>query len=381
MKNLFTLFVAFFISLMGLNATNLSGWLYIDSLAIKENSGATIANYQLKLTLNTADLVQAGKLNADGSDLRFSGDKVGTISYPYWIESGVNTSSTIVWVKIPQLAALSTQKLYFLYGNPSAIALSSIPNTFSSIQSADNQYSKSNISVAIGASPNTVRGYRFSPNDDILVTQFGKCEPNGTPRWITLFDFNSTTKLEQIQVNDVEITYCYNNLPNPRWLTKNNQYVITIQQGNTDSYYFTTSIKASDFNSYITYYDLRYDDGDKDKFPTLAAPGRFYGFPDFNFYFKNTVTPAPTYSGYNISSTSFVHDNVAAIYPNPTSDFINLSSKEGIQSISITNLAGNTVWSGSAAEFPINVSSFAKGIYLVNMVSADGVKTEKVVVK
>lgn len=69
------------------------------------------------------------------------------------------------------------------------------------------------------------------------------------------------------------------------------------------------------------------------------------------------------------------------LYPNPTNELLNLSCEEGIQNISITNLTGKTVWSGSAFEFPLNVTSFAKGIYLVNIVSASGMKTEKVIIK
>lgn len=86
----------------------------------------------------------------------------------------------------------------------------------------------------------------------------------------------------------------------------------------------------------------------------------------------------------NVGTTSVADANQTAklsVYPNPTSDVIHLSSTEGIQNISITNLGGKIVWSGAASEFPLNVSSFAKGIYLVNVVTEGGVKTEKVIVK
>lgn len=86
-----------------------------------------------------------------------------------------------------------------------------------------------------------------------------------------------------------------------------------------------------------------------------------------------TTSTATAISDSNASTVS--------IYPNPTSDVINLSSVDGIKAISINNLSGKTVWSGAASEFPLNVSSFAKGIYLINVVTEGGVKTEKVIVK
>ena len=86
-----------------------------------------------------------------------------------------------------------------------------------------------------------------------------------------------------------------------------------------------------------------------------------------------TTSTATAISDSNASTVS--------IYPNPTSDVVNLSSVDGIKAISITNLSGKTVWSGGASEFPLNISSYAKGIYLVNVVTEGGVKTEKVIVK
>jgi|GEM_PF-1869234 len=90
--------------------------------------------------------------------------------------------------------------------------------------------------------------------------------------------------------------------------------------------------------------------------------------------FTNIVESIPT-------SINHAEAKEVLVYPNPTSNFINISSAVDIQSINITNLAGSVVWSGSAPLLPINVSSFAKGIYLVNMFSTHGLKTEKVIIK
>ncbi len=69
---------------------------------------------QLLLTLDTKSLISQGKLKPDLSDLRFvTGD--GT-EIPWWVESGKNTTSTKIWIRVPS----TPSKIYMYYGNPSA---------------------------------------------------------------------------------------------------------------------------------------------------------------------------------------------------------------------------------------------------------------------
>ena len=73
------------------------------------------------------------------------------------------------------------------YGNSSAAAVSSIPNTFIGFKSSTDSLT-GGTSTAVGS---TQRGFRFYPNQDLLVTKFGKYEPDGTTRYITLFNFSN----------------------------------------------------------------------------------------------------------------------------------------------------------------------------------------------
>lgn len=104
-----------------------TGFAYRNSLTISNSSGSTQTNYQVLVSLNTQSLVTATKMKSDCSDIRFS-DDVG-VELSYWVESGCNTSSTRVWVKISSIPT-SGATVYIYYGNPSAIASSSINNTF-----------------------------------------------------------------------------------------------------------------------------------------------------------------------------------------------------------------------------------------------------------
>jgi len=85
------------------------------------NSGGTQTNYDVLLSLNTAALITAGRLQADCDDLRFYNDEYFTTGYNYWIESGCNTTNTQIWVRIPSLPTGVTT-IYTGYLNPGASA-------------------------------------------------------------------------------------------------------------------------------------------------------------------------------------------------------------------------------------------------------------------
>jgi hypothetical protein len=176
------------------------------------------------------------------------------------------------------------------YGNSTATPVSSIPLTFNFAGSSTDSVA----SGTTGGVVNSQRGFRFSPNTDILVTSFGKREPTGTDRYVTLFDNTSTSIIAQQQVSGPAAAYSYSALPNPIWLTQGTQYVIQLFQGSADGYYFGTS---SQIDSRLTYYEMMYcNTCTQNTFPTSTLSNMHYGYADFLFYYKNSVTPAPTYS-------------------------------------------------------------------------------------
>jgi hypothetical protein len=68
-------------------------------------------------------------MRSDCGDIRFTdSDKITQLSY--WIESGCNTASTQIWVKVPTIPASSTKTIYVYYGNLSATSQSNGANTF-----------------------------------------------------------------------------------------------------------------------------------------------------------------------------------------------------------------------------------------------------------
>jgi len=94
-------------------------WRYRVPIYITENSGKNLVNYTIKLIVDTQTPISQGKMRSDCGDIRFVSQD-GSTKLPYWIESGINTPSTVIWVKIPLIPASGTIVIYMYYGNPSA---------------------------------------------------------------------------------------------------------------------------------------------------------------------------------------------------------------------------------------------------------------------
>jgi len=101
---------------------------YVRNITIDNSSNASsLTNYQVLITVDTATLISAGKMRSDCGDIRFY-DQANNLSY--WIESGINTSSTKIWVKVPSIPASSTKVIQMYYGNPNLTSASSGDDTF-----------------------------------------------------------------------------------------------------------------------------------------------------------------------------------------------------------------------------------------------------------
>lgn len=89
-------------------------WNYRKSITIS-NTGSALTDYQVPITIDTSSLVSASKLLSSCNDIRFTSSDGSTL-LNYWIESGCNTSSTKIWVKIPSIST-GSNAIYLYYGN------------------------------------------------------------------------------------------------------------------------------------------------------------------------------------------------------------------------------------------------------------------------
>jgi len=102
---------------------------YRRPISVTNNIGSSLTDFQVKLSIDTSTLIGASKMNNDCSDIRFT-DEDKTTSLNYFIQSGCNTTSTVIWVKVPSLPASTSKDIYMYYGYSSATAATNGDNTF-----------------------------------------------------------------------------------------------------------------------------------------------------------------------------------------------------------------------------------------------------------
>ncbi len=124
------LVVLFFLAFNNRSNAQLSGWMYKDGIKVTEHTGTQQLNYQVLLNINTAALISANKMQAGGEDIRFSKDCAGATLLSYFIESGINTANTQIWVMLDTLKANGDYGLYMWYGNATATAGSDFNSAF-----------------------------------------------------------------------------------------------------------------------------------------------------------------------------------------------------------------------------------------------------------
>jgi hypothetical protein len=83
---------------------------------------------------------------------------------------------------------------------------------------------------------------------------------------------------------------------------------------------------------------------------------------------------------YSSLSTNDVTKKNISIYPNPTSDVVNIKANQSVVKVNVYNLAGQQVFSRADAS-QINIQSLNKGVYLVEVILKDGQKIQTKLIK
>jgi uncharacterized protein DUF2341/3-keto-disaccharide hydrolase len=92
-------------------------------------NASALASYPVRVVFNSAAPIAQGKMRPDGADLRFT-DADGVSSLSYWIESGIGTGVTNVWVNVPSIARTSSKTIHMSYHDPAATPASNGHATF-----------------------------------------------------------------------------------------------------------------------------------------------------------------------------------------------------------------------------------------------------------
>jgi hypothetical protein len=109
-----------------------TNWGFRQKIPLSNSSGSTQTDFQVQITIDTATLITAGKLQTSCQDVRFT-SLAGKV-LPHWIEPNTcNSTTTKVWVKVDSIPSASsgvTADIYFYYGNASASSTSATTPTF-----------------------------------------------------------------------------------------------------------------------------------------------------------------------------------------------------------------------------------------------------------
>ncbi|EOG6894625.1 leucine-rich repeat domain-containing protein [Flavobacterium psychrophilum] len=86
-------------------------------------------------------------------------------------------------------------------------------------------------------------------------------------------------------------------------------------------------------------------------------------------------------SGSLLSNHSFAIESALKIYPNPVSEILNITLQEGLQleKVNFYNTLGQLIKTTNHSE--INISSFAKGIYFVEVMTNQGKATKTIIIQ
>ena len=85
----------------------------------------------------------------------------------------------------------------------------------------------------------------------------------------------------------------------------------------------------------------------------------------------------------NTESVSELNDVVFEIYPNPATEYVRISADSNIESLIVFSIDGNVVYSENLykEETTIDVTAFAKGSYIIRMISNDKVFIRRIIVR
>ncbi len=159
-------------------------WAYRKAVSVANSAGSTLTNYQVSITVDTATLITAGKLQADCDDIRIT-DTTGKL-ISHWVEDGgtgsCNSTTTRVWTKLPSIPTSGTT-VYLYYGNSTAASVSNGATTFDMFDTFSGSTVDANTWTTTG-SPSVSSGTVALSSSAGLVSKSTKTDSSGLGRLI-----------------------------------------------------------------------------------------------------------------------------------------------------------------------------------------------------
>ncbi|MFT5818876.1 MAG: hypothetical protein ACI8ZM_000097 [Crocinitomix sp.] len=204
-KLLLTLLSIVFMTFGGQSQTCLTDWTNKVPITIDNTAGGELTDYQIQLIFDTATPIALGEMESDGSDIRFTADGCCD-QICYYIESGINTATTVIWINVPLVEAGATETIYAFFGNSDAEAVSDAACTFTFWAGFDDEYTGFEYMCG-GISDSTVSGGNLNlswgsngmigsamtfPMEEIYTAEMMSNGTSGT--WPAIYWARETTK-------------------------------------------------------------------------------------------------------------------------------------------------------------------------------------------
>ncbi|MCR4316855.1 MAG: DUF2341 domain-containing protein [Planctomycetes bacterium] len=93
-------------------------------------TASTLTDHQVKVTLTSAATSFWAKVNADGSDIRFTDSDGVTPIYHYTSSFSYGANTATLWIKVPSIPASSNHTVYLYFDNDGASDASSMQDVF-----------------------------------------------------------------------------------------------------------------------------------------------------------------------------------------------------------------------------------------------------------
>lgn len=103
---------------------------------------------------------------------------------------------------------------------------------------------------------------------------------------------------------------------------------------------------------------------------------------DFTTIWQILGTAYPTFLTSNLSTTNFAENNSSfKIYPNPTTDYVEISTTEKIESLSLFDKTGKQIISDANPLNKVSLAKYASEIYLMKVIFENGNTSTKKIIK
>lgn len=151
------------------------------------------------------------------------------------------------------------------------------------------------------------------------------------------------------------------------------------ENGNSTNWEVLAGRKSSTASNFDTFHLVEGN-------PSKTLENLIVSYNQYEFYVRSICDDTnksewagPIYSDRITLNTTELDEKQFKIFPNPTTDILNIDSKIDVKDIEIYALDGKIIWKGNSNT--IDFKSYNKGTYVVKVLFIDGTSTEQKIIK